>query len=126
MFVELLFRGVGGDVVTKSDEFTLVSWQPLNFRRTEVVFVTEVGELAGPGAGPAPSKQFAVLPYPTRSTTLAKDVGHPTPAEFVRAVVELAKATFAAVADKLIVVVGIESGVGSAAPVAPGFVSLTR
>ena len=61
-FVVLLFLGVGGDNVTKSAEFTFVSWQPLDFRSTDVVFVTEVGELAGPGAGPAPSKQFAALP----------------------------------------------------------------
>ena len=91
-----------------------------------MVFVTEVGELAGPGAGPAASKQFAVLPYPTKSITLVNDDGHPTPTKFVNAVVEFTSAALPAVADRLIVVVGIESGVGKAAPVAAGLVSLTR
>lgn len=49
-----VFRGLGAPAV-KSAEFAFVSVHPLLLRRTEVV-------LLGAAVGPAPSKQFAVLP----------------------------------------------------------------
>jgi len=54
---ELEFRGLGAAAV-KSLELTFVSVQPLLALKSAVV-------LLGAGARPDPSKQFAVVPYPT-------------------------------------------------------------
>ena len=51
---ELLLRGFGAEV-TKSAALSLVSTQPPDFLKSAVV-------LLGAGAGPVPSKPFAVLP----------------------------------------------------------------
>ncbi len=97
---DAVLRGVGIPE-TKSLELTSVSVQPPSARRSAVV-------LLGAGAGPAPSKQLAVLPKPTKSTTLAPK-GQPDP---LRGVVLLTKATSPAVAP--IVIEPVTSGVGNA------------
>ena len=56
----------------------------------------------------------------------ANEEGHPLPDVPVKAVELFTSATLPAVAAMLTVFVGVESGVGRAAPVAPGAVSLTR
>src|SRR6185295_5867331 len=53
-------RGLGVPVL-KSELFWLVSCEPLNLRKIAVV-------ASGVGACPAPSKQSAEVPYPTKST----------------------------------------------------------
>src|SRR5205814_578467 len=58
-----LLRGLGAPVA-KSVELLSVSVQPPEPRSTAVV-------LLGAGVGPAPSKQFAVVPKPTKSMMLA-------------------------------------------------------
>src|SRR2546422_6327478 len=64
---ELLFRGPG-EPAKKSFALLFVSVQPLFFLITAVV-------LFKVGVGPLPSKQFAVLPKPTKSTTLESGSG---------------------------------------------------
>lgn len=64
------------------------------------------------GAGPVPLKQFAVPPYPRKSTMFAS-VGQ----EPVKAVVFLTRATLPAPAA--IAIVPIASGVGRDAPLLP-------
>src|SRR5256884_8107736 len=56
---ELLLRGFG-EPITKSLALLSVSRQPPNFLTAAVVF-------PGFAVGPLPSKQFAALPYPTKS-----------------------------------------------------------
>ena len=92
-----VFRGFGAPVA-KSVELTSASVQPFLPRSTAVL-------LLGAGVGPAPSKQFAVVPYPTKSIMLA-----PVGQETVKAVVVLTSATLLAVAD--IAMLPVASGVG--------------
>jgi hypothetical protein len=94
---EEVLRGFGASAV-KSVALLSVSVQPLAPRRTAVV-------LLGAAVGAEPSKQFAVVPYPTKSMMLAP-VGH----DPVNAVWLLTKATFPAVAD--IAMIPVASGVG--------------
>ncbi len=67
-----------------------------------------LNEFEGAGVGPAPSKQFAVEPNPTKSITVT--VGHVP----VRATFEFESATFPAVPD--IAIDPEISGVGRATP----------
>lgn len=101
-----VFRGTGLPSV-KSRLLLSVSIEPLPFRKSAVV-------LLGAGASPAPSLQSAVVPYPTKSTTLASN-GQPLP---LNAVVAFKSATFPAVALMLVVVL-VQSGVGSVIPLPP-------
>jgi hypothetical protein len=78
--------------------------QPPDFLKSAVVAL-------GAGAGPLPSKQLAVVPYPTRSMMLAPD-GHAPD----KAVVVLTNATLPAVAA--IAIVPVASGVGNGFPMA--------
>jgi hypothetical protein len=94
--VAALFRGLGAPVV-KSAELFLPLVHPDPPRSSAVV-------LLGAGVGPVPRKQV-VLPKPTRS--MALEVGQAP----LSGVVELTSATFAAVADMLMVPVA--SGVGA-------------
>ena len=82
----------------KSLALSSLSVQPPSARRAAVVFER-------PGATPLPSKQFAVPPYPMKSTIVAP-VGHEA-----MAIPLLTRATLPAVADMAIVPVA--SGVGS-------------
>jgi hypothetical protein len=93
-----VFRGLGSPA-EKSDELLLLSVHPALALITALVF-------DGAGVGPEPSKQFAVVPKPTISTTPI--VGHDPD----NAVTEFTNATLPAVADMAIV--PIASGVGSA------------
>src|SRR5437867_10558554 len=93
-------RGDGAPTA-KSALLRSVSTQPLPRRRSDVV-------LLGAGAAPPSSKQFAVVPYPMKSTTFV--VGHAP----LRAAVAETSATLPAVPD-----IGIEpaaSGVGRSTP----------
>src|SRR5581483_1694524 len=60
-----------GVPMAKSDLLSFVSMNPPDWRKSAVV-------VSGPGtvAGPVPSQQFAVAPYPTMSMTCV-DVGQP-------------------------------------------------
>lgn len=100
---ELLFLGFGV-AVEKFVELLLESVHPFAALKT-----AKVAE--GAAVGPVPSKQFAVVPKPTKSIT--PDVGHAP----VNAVVLETKATLPAVAD--IAIVPVASGVGMATPTAP-------
>src|SRR4051812_21538633 len=64
--VTAVLRGLGAPA-EKSLALLLVSVHPLPARKTALVF-------DGAGVGPVPSKQFAVVPKPTKSCTPA--VGH--------------------------------------------------
>ena len=83
---EEVLRGLG-EPVEKSELLLSVSVQPFSARKSAVV-------LLGGGALEL-SLQFAVVPYPTKSITLA-EMGHPLP---VKAEVLLTSATLPAVAD---------------------------
>ena len=98
---EAVFRGFGL-AVTKSAALSFVSVQPPAFLKSEVV-------LLGAGAGAVPSKQFALLPNPTRSRMLL-----PEGQETASGVMFETNATLAAVALKLID--PLASGVGRLAP----------
>ena len=95
---DAVFRGVG-EPTLKSVELLSVSVQPALALSTALV-------LLGAEVGADPSKQFAVVPNPTKSTTAAPN-GHPPP---VNAVVVLVNATFPAVA--LMLMLPMASGVG--------------
>jgi len=86
----------------KSPLLLSLSVHPLFFLNTELLF-------EGAGVEPVPSKQFVPVPNPTKSTTEA--VGQLVP-ETIN-VLLLTSATFPAVADILIVVVGATSAVGN-------------
>src|SRR5262245_36838421 len=96
---DALLRGWGAPV-TKSAPLLLVSVQPAKPRSAAVV-------LPGAGAGPPPSKQSALGPYPTKSVTVATN-GQPLP---VSKVPSLTSATLPAVAD--IAMLPTASGRGS-------------
>ena len=99
-----MFRGAGCER-PKSAALLPESKQPAELRAIAL-------ELLGAGAAAAPSKQLAVLPYPTRSTTLAFAGQTPD-----KGIVELTSVTFPAVAAREIV--PTTSGVGSCRPVLP-------
>src|SRR6185503_2023513 len=96
-----LLRGLG-EPTEKSMLLLSESKQPPRLRRAAVVLLKLP-------VGPAPSKQLAVVPYPTRSTA---HVGQ----EPLKAVVEVVRATLPAPAAMRIVPVA--SGVGSGLPTA--------
>ena len=106
---------LGAVVATvKSEPLLSLSWQPPLFLKAAVVLLRIA-------VGLLPSEQFAVGPYPTKSTTAP--VGHVVPPTIV---VLLAKTIFPAVPLILIVpappemnTVGFASGVGNATPLAP-------
>jgi hypothetical protein len=102
----LVLRGFGAPAV-KSAALLSVSVQLLPARETESV-------LEGAGVGPAPSKQFAVAPNPTKSTTPAAGQAP------LKAVVPATNATFPAAPAMAIVPVasGIGRGVVPPAPIA--------
>ncbi len=85
-----------GVVAVKSELLLFVSVQP-PARRTSARVVL------GEGAGPSPSKQLAVPPYPTRSITERSAMMSAQVAVPVMAVVVLRTATLPAVADMAIV-----------------------
>ena len=97
--VEAVFLGVGTPAA-KSAALLLLSVQP--FKALITAFV-----LDGAGVAPVPSKQFAVVPNPTKSTTVAP-VGQLVPA--VINVFTFTSATLPAV--PLIAIVPVASGVG--------------
>ena len=102
--VVMVFRGAGGEVA-KSAALLPDSEQPPDLRAMAV-------ELLGAGAAAVPSKQLALLPYPTRSTTLVPKGQTPD-----KGVVELTSATFPAVAAREIV--PTTSAAGSCCPLLP-------
>jgi hypothetical protein len=108
---ELLFLGVGVPT-EKSVLLVLLSVQPVDARIRAVAF-------AGAGAK-LPSKQDAVLPYPTRSIVLAERGQLP-----LRAVELFTSATFPAVA-LILIPVFVASAAGNALPTLPPEASLTR
>src|SRR5262245_53477512 len=108
---DALLRG-DGEPEVKSTELLFVSRQPLRPRSAAEVALNI-------GAGPPPSKQFA-LPYPLKSTTVGPN-GHPLP---LSGVVVLTSATLPIPAAMLIELVA--SGAGKAEPVAPPDASCTR
>lgn len=111
LVVDDVLRGFGVPV-EKSALLLSVSVQPFATRKSDVV-------LLGAGAF-APSLQFAVDPYPTKSTTLAEK-GQPLP---LNAVVEFTSATFPAVAAMPTLLDA--SGVGRFAPFAPSLLIFTK
>jgi hypothetical protein len=108
---DALLRGFGAPVV-KSAVFPSVSVQPASLLSTAVV-------LLGAGAGPLPSKQLALLPYPTRSIRLAL-AGHAP----LSATELFSRATFPAVL--LILMLPMLSGDGKSAEPPPPTASCTR
>src|SRR2546422_9696438 len=98
-------RGLGAPVA-KSAALSFVSVAPPLARRSDVVF-------DGAGAGPEPSYPVAVVPYPTKSTTVAP----PTGLEPERSVVVEVRATLPAVAAMPIVPVASGGGRLWGAPV---------
>ena len=95
--VEAVLRGFGVPDA-KSAAFWSTSVQPLAALRTAAM-------LEGAGVGPVPSKQFAVVPKPTKST-----IDPPVGQAPESAVVALRRATLPTVA--LIEIVPVASGVG--------------
>src|SRR5690242_9922424 len=91
-----LLRGAGAPV-EKSPPLSSVSWAPLLFRSAAVVFESVA-------VGPAPSKQVALAPKPTKSMMPA--LGHAP----LNAAAPLTSATFPLVAD--IAMVPVASGGG--------------
>src|SRR5215510_9126499 len=106
-----LLRGDGVPEV-KSTELLLVSRHPLRPRCAAMA-------AANIGAGPPPSKQFA-LPYPMKSTTDAPN-GQPLP---LSGVVVLTSATLPIPAA--ILIEPVASGAGKADPAVPPDASCTR
>src|SRR5439155_3147621 len=103
---DAVLRGLGAPTA-KSDALLSESVQPLSARRTAVV-------LLGAAVAAPSSKQFAVVPYPTRSTTAAP-LGH----DPLSGVATFARMTFPAVAP--IAILPVASGVGRfTLPPAPG------
>ena len=96
----------------KSATLLCVSVQPFPVRRSALV-------LLGAEAGAAPLKQFAVLPYPSRSTMFTS-FGHAP----VSAVVLLTTATLPEPAA--IAMVPVASGDGNGTPLLPPELSWTR
>src|SRR5438094_2063451 len=103
---DAVLRGLGA-TTAKSDALLSESVQPISARRTAVV-------LLGAAVAAPSSKQFAVVPYPTRSTTAAP-LGH----DPLSGVATFARMTFPAVAP--IAILPVASGVGRfTLPPAPG------
>jgi hypothetical protein len=103
-----VLRGAGADNV-KSTELCAVSKHPLLARRIAMV-------LLGAGAAAVPSKQLAVLPYPTKSTMLESTGQAPE-----RASIDLTSATLPEVAARDIE--PLVSGPGRTAPLVPAELS---
>ena len=97
-----------GNAAAKSAALLLLSVQPFAHRKTAFVF-------DGAGVGPLPSKQFAVVPKPTKSTSVTPE-GQLVP-DTIKTFV-FSNATFPAV--PLIAIVPDASGVGrGVVPAAP-------